>query len=53
MSGVPFYIAWKINRRDWRFFPLSVLKKNSEGYSLGLRDFDSGLGLEDVLNIKA
>ncbi len=50
-SGVPFYIAWKLTRKGWRFFPLSVLNKNEQGYSLTIRDFDGGLTVEDVLGI--
>ncbi len=50
-TGVPFYIAWKFNRKGWRFFPLNTLKKNEVGYSLNLRDFEVGLELEDLIQI--
>lgn len=50
-TGVPFYIAWKLNRKGWKFFPLSALKKNEAGYSLNSRDFETGLGLEDLIRI--
>jgi Holliday junction resolvase len=50
-AGIPFYIAWKLNRKGWKFFPLSILKKNESGYSLNSKDFDAGLELESLIQI--
>src|SRR3989338_978303 len=33
-TGIPFYIAWKPPREDWRFFPLSFLKETERGHTL-------------------
>lgn len=48
-TGIPFYIAWKQPREEWRFFPLSALKETKRGYSLQLNSLISGLTLENLV----
>ncbi len=50
-SGVKFYVAWKINRRGWRLFPLTFLNKTSKGYSLKLKDFEKGVEIENIIKL--
>jgi len=48
-TGVPYYVAWKQNREEWRFFPLALLKENPKGYSLTSQDYTAGLSLDHLL----
>ncbi|HII39534.1 TPA: hypothetical protein HA318_06060, partial [Candidatus Micrarchaeota archaeon] len=48
-TGIPFYVAWKQNREEWRFFPLFLLKENPKGYSLTRNDYAAGMTLEILL----
>ncbi len=47
-TGIPFYIAWKQPREDWRFYPLSALKETARGYTLVLSDLKMGMKLADL-----
>ncbi len=47
-TGIPFYIAWKQPREDWRFYPLSALKETTRGYTLVLSDLKMGMRLADL-----
>lgn len=48
-TGMPVYLAWKAPRKEWRFFPLLVLKETGNGYSLSLRELETGLTLEQLV----
>ena len=48
-TGIPYYIAWKFPRREWRFFPLTVLKETANGYSLSSTELDYGLKIDDLI----
>lgn len=48
-TGMPVYIAWKFPHKEWRFFPLLVLKETPAGFSLSEKDLAVGMALEDVL----
>ena len=48
-TAIPIYVAWKVSRRDWKFFPLSALKENQKGFTSAQKDLSYALGLEDVL----
>lgn len=50
-TGIPYYIAWKYPRREWRFFPLTVLKETNNGYSLSSSELDYGLIIEQLIGI--
>ncbi|MFH1056367.1 MAG: hypothetical protein V1717_01055 [Candidatus Micrarchaeota archaeon] len=47
-TGMPVYIAWKIPRKEWRFFPLAVLRETERGFALGLREAESGLTINEL-----
>ena len=47
-TGIPFYIAWKQPREDWRFYPLAALKETERGYTLVLSDLSIGMVLADL-----
>ncbi|MGC8851343.1 MAG: hypothetical protein ACP5O3_03920 [Candidatus Micrarchaeia archaeon] len=49
-AGIPYYIAWKRNHKEWRFFPLAALKQTPRGYTLNENDLDAGLTLEKLLS---
>ena len=48
-TGMPFYIAWKMPHKEWRFFPLAVLKETERGFVLSESDLHLGLTLGDLL----
>ncbi len=45
ITGIPFYIAWKQPREEWRFYPLNALKETGKGYNLSLEDINIGMTL--------
>lgn len=51
-TGVPVFIAWKINFQPWRFFPLAALRETPQAYALYQTDLPSGLTLDDVVGQK-
>lgn len=48
-TGIPVYVAWKVPRKGWHFFPLSVLNETEKGFSLNSREALSGLTVEELL----
>lgn len=50
-TGIAYYIAWKFPRREWRFFPLAVLKETNNGYSLSSSELDYGLVIEQLIGL--
>ncbi|MFH1246925.1 MAG: hypothetical protein V1644_00960 [Candidatus Micrarchaeota archaeon] len=50
-TGIPFYIAWKQPREDWRFYPLNALKETPRGHSLMLNDLGAGMTLDDLTGV--
>ncbi len=48
ITGIPYYIAWKLPREEWRFFPLAALKETPTGYSLSIKDAEIGISLEEL-----
>ena len=51
-TGIPYYVAWKYPRREWRFFPLAALKETNNGYSLSSSELDFGITIDQLLGIK-
>ncbi len=49
ITGIPYYIAWKPPREEWRFFPLIVLKETHLGYSLTAENLNSGMKIGDLI----
>lgn len=47
-TGMPVYIAWKMPHKEWRFFPLGVLKETPGGFALNSKDFGMGMAFEDL-----
>ena len=48
ITGMQVYLAWKVPRKEWRFFPLLVLKETANGFSLSLRESETGMTLEQL-----
>ena len=48
-SAIPYYVAWKVAREEWRFFPLSALKETGKAYTATERDLHAGLTLDALL----
>ncbi|MEK6843352.1 MAG: Holliday junction resolvase Hjc [Candidatus Micrarchaeota archaeon] len=42
-TAVPFYVAWKVNREEWRFFPLMMLKETGKAFTLSDKELHSGV----------
>ena len=47
-TGIPFYIAWKPPRKEWKFFPLTTLKETERGYTLTTENLAFGLKIGDL-----
>ncbi len=47
-TGIPVYLAWKAFRKDWKFFPLSVLRETPKSYVVSESDWSTGLSFEDI-----
>lgn len=47
-TNIPFYIAWKPLREEWKFFPYSVLKETEKGFALEKDSVNWGLSLEQI-----
>ncbi len=52
ITAIPYYVAWKLPREDWRFFPLNALKETPKGnYSLTAKDnIAIGLSFQELTN---
>jgi len=48
ITGMQVFLAWKVPRKEWRFFPLLVLKETANGFSLSLRESETGMTLEQL-----
>lgn len=48
-TGLPIYIAWKFPHREWKFFPLAVLKETPVGFSLTESELNVGLTFENLV----
>lgn len=48
-TGLPVFIAWKIDRREWRFFPLKQMKNSGKSYSLNKNNYENGLNFEKLV----
>lgn len=48
-TGMPVYVAWKFPHKQWRFFPLVLLKETASGYSLSEKELPIGLTFGDVV----
>ena len=48
-TGMRVFVAWKLPRQKWRFFPLGVLRDAGKSFTLSKRDYECGLLLEDVV----
>ena len=42
-TGLPVFLAWKLSRQEWKFFPLKFLKETERGFSLGKGDLGAGM----------
>ncbi|MBU1197696.1 hypothetical protein KJ765_04245 [Candidatus Micrarchaeota archaeon] len=49
-TAIPYYVAWKVAREEWRFFPLIALRETAKAFVIEEKDLHSGLSLEQLLN---
>lgn len=47
-TGMQVFIAWKMLRKKWRFFPLGALREAGKSFTLSTREYESGMLIEDV-----
>ena len=47
-TGMPVYLAWKPNRREWAFFPLSAMRETMQNYAVGQGDLAVALKMEEL-----
>ncbi|HEV8289459.1 MAG TPA: hypothetical protein VGQ00_00700 [Candidatus Norongarragalinales archaeon] len=51
-AGLPFYVAWKYARGEYRFIPLMLFHENKSSYSVPRETARLGLSLDDLLKTK-
>lgn len=51
-TAIPFYIAWKVSREEWRFFPLMMLKETGRAFTLSDKELNSGLSFNGLIGDK-
>ncbi len=47
-TGVQVFIAWRPNRKEWRFFPLEILRETDAAFALSQKDLAMGLTVENL-----
>ncbi|MBI3588041.1 hypothetical protein HY995_04785 [Candidatus Micrarchaeota archaeon] len=52
-SGIPYYVAWKVFRKEWRFFPLSALRETPMSYVVGEGDLVTGMTFSQLVGKEA
>lgn len=48
-TNIPFYIAWKQPREEWRFYPLNALKETNRGFSLSPTELAFGITFAEMV----
>jgi Holliday junction resolvase len=48
-TGVPVFLAWKVKRKQWRFFPLSALRETAKSFTVGESDLPVGMDFDQLI----
>ena len=49
-TAIPIYVAWKKNYKEWKFLPLSMLKRSaSNAFTANSDDFNIAMTLETLI----
>lgn len=48
-TNIPYYVAWKVAREGWRFFPLAALAETGKAFTASGKDLRAGLTFEALL----
>lgn len=48
LTGMQMYVAWKMPRQEWRFFPLIMMHETERGYSLSPKELEAGMTLQQL-----
>ncbi|MFH1199473.1 MAG: Holliday junction resolvase Hjc [Candidatus Micrarchaeota archaeon] len=48
-TAIPYYVAWKVSRQEWRFFPLSALKETGKAFTASEKDLHAGITFDVLL----
>lgn len=48
-TNIPFYIAWKQPREEWRFYPLNALKETNHGFTLSPSELEFGITFSEMV----
>jgi Holliday junction resolvase len=48
-TAIPYYVAWKVNYEEWRFFPLMMLKATDKAFTLSDKELNSGMKFEQLI----
>lgn len=49
ITGMPVYLAWKMPRKEWRFFSLATLRETERGFVIGGKDYEAGMYFQDII----
>lgn len=48
-SAIPYYVAWKVSREEWRFFPLIMMKETEKAFTLSDKELNSGITFDQLI----
>ncbi|MFH1443553.1 MAG: Holliday junction resolvase Hjc [Candidatus Micrarchaeota archaeon] len=48
-TAIPYYVAWKVSREEWRFFPLIMMKETEKAFTLSDKELNSGIKFEELI----
>ncbi|HLC48193.1 MAG TPA: Holliday junction resolvase Hjc [Candidatus Norongarragalinales archaeon] len=48
-TAIPFYIAWKVSREEWRFFPLITMRETGKAFTLSDKELNSGIAFDGLI----
>ncbi|VVC71824.1 Holliday junction resolvase Hjc [uncultured archaeon] len=47
-TGMPVFIAWRPNHKEWKFFPLEILRETEAAFALSQSDLAMGMTFDDL-----
>ncbi|MFH0971188.1 MAG: Holliday junction resolvase Hjc [Candidatus Micrarchaeota archaeon] len=48
-TAIPYYVAWKVSREEWRFFPLMMLKATGKAFTLSDKELNCGIKFDGLI----
>ena len=49
VTGLPYFVAWRRNRGEWKFIPLALLRETKGGFVITVEEAQAGLSLDETI----